>query len=107
LWSSNNQLTSLDVSKNTALYALYCEENQLNSLDVSGNTALTALGLSGNLLTSMDISNNTDLQVILLNRLPSLNEVCVWEMPFPSNDISVETTNSPNVYFTTDCTGGN
>ena len=35
-----NQLTELDVSKNTALEYLYCYDNQLKSLDVSKNTAL-------------------------------------------------------------------
>lgn len=38
-----NQLTSLDVSRNTALTALYCYSNQLTALDVNQNTALTAL----------------------------------------------------------------
>ena len=37
------QLTSFDVSKNTALTDLDCEYNQLTSLDVSKNTALTYL----------------------------------------------------------------
>jgi len=38
--------------------------------------------------------------------LPSINEVCVWEMPFPPEGVEVSKTNSPNLYFTTDCTGG-
>ena len=40
---SNNKLTNLDVSKNTALETLYCDENNLASLDVSKNTALEDL----------------------------------------------------------------
>ena len=36
-----NDLTSLDVSNNTALTELQCRNNQLTSLDVSNNTALT------------------------------------------------------------------
>ncbi|MBQ7009237.1 MAG: leucine-rich repeat domain-containing protein, partial [Ruminococcus sp.] len=39
----DNQLTSLDVSKNTALTYLDCDDNQLTSLDVSKNTALEEL----------------------------------------------------------------
>jgi len=35
--------------------------------------------------------------------MPSLNKVCVWEMPFPPAGVSVSTTDSPNIYFTTDC----
>ena len=38
-----NQLTSLDISNNTALTYLYCNSNQLTTLDVSNNTALTLL----------------------------------------------------------------
>ncbi|KXO14824.1 hypothetical protein HMPREF3189_01472, partial [Clostridiales bacterium KA00134] len=35
LYCDNNQLTSLDVSKNPVLEVLYCNYNQLTSLDVS------------------------------------------------------------------------
>jgi hypothetical protein len=55
------QLTSLDVSKNTALTDLDCGHNQLTSLDVSKNTALTELGCHINQLTSLDVSKNTAL----------------------------------------------
>ena len=48
LWCSYNQLTSLDVSKNTALTSLGCSFNKLTSLDVSKNTALKVLGCYGN-----------------------------------------------------------
>ena len=52
----NNQLTSLDVSHNTALTQLACSNNQLTSLDVSHNTALTWLWCYNNQLTSLDVS---------------------------------------------------
>lgn len=44
----NNNLTRLDVSKNTKLTKLYCEFNQLTGLDLSKNTALDTLDCSGN-----------------------------------------------------------
>ena len=81
-------------------------DNQLTSLDVSNNTALGGLNLSNNQLISLDISNNIDLRGVQLNDMPSINEVCVWEMPFPPDGVDVDVTNSPNVVFTTDCTGG-
>ncbi len=56
-----NQLTTLDVSKNTALTWLYCYNNQLTTLDVSKNTALTELDCSYNQLTTLDVSKNTKL----------------------------------------------
>ena len=59
-----NQLTSLDVSQNTALTSLGCNENQLTSLDVSNNTALTQLWCNFNQLTSLDVSKNTALTTL-------------------------------------------
>ena len=58
LLCDNNQLTSLDVSKNTALNDLCCNNNQLTSLDVSKNTALERLHCYNNQLTSLDVSKN-------------------------------------------------
>ena len=71
----NNQLTSLDVSNNTALKSLHCENNRLTSLDVSNNTALTELDCDGNQLTSLDVSNNTELYSLhcSYNKLTSLD----------------------------------
>ena len=56
-----NQLTSLDLSNNTALRALVCDNNQLTSLDLSNSTALTDLYCASNQLTSLDVSNSTAL----------------------------------------------
>ena len=58
---SNNQLTALDVSKNTALRELYCQNNQLTALDVSKKTKLTYLDCYNNQLTALDVSQNTSL----------------------------------------------
>ena len=57
-----NQMTSLDVSKNTVLEHLDCEANQLISLDVSKNTVLKFLHCFKNQLTSLDVSKNTHLE---------------------------------------------
>ena len=58
----HNQLTELDVSKNTRLWHLSCEGNWLTSLDVSNNTLLLNLDCGTNRLTSLDVSKNTKLQ---------------------------------------------
>ena len=75
LYCSSNQLTSLDVSKNTALKKLYCSDNQLTSLDVSKNTRLTELDFSYNKLTTLDVSKNTALTELSCysNKLTSLD----------------------------------
>ena len=61
LYCYQNQLTSLDVSKNTTLITLFCYQNQLTSLDVSKNTNLGTLYCDDNPLTSLDVSKNTKL----------------------------------------------
>ena len=55
---SKNQLTSLDVSQNTALTYLSCSENQIaGSLDLSNNPGLTSIYCSKNQLTSIDVTS--------------------------------------------------
>ena len=67
LYCNGNQLTDLDVSKNTALTVLVCSNNQLTALDLSHNTALTWLDCDGNQLTTLDVSKNTALTKLLCN----------------------------------------
>ena len=55
-------LTSLDVSKNTALTRLDCSRTGLTSLDVSKNTALTELDCSETGLVLLDIQNTQALE---------------------------------------------
>ena len=64
LYCESNHLTSLDLSKNTELTELNCQDNQLTSLDLSKNTALTKLGCHDNQLTSLDLSKNTALDTL-------------------------------------------
>ena len=61
-YCSGNELTILDVSKCTALQELYCAENQLTSLDVSKCTELQEFYCAENQLTSLDVSKCTELQ---------------------------------------------
>ena len=75
LYCESNQLTGLDLSKNTALTVLYCECNHLTRLDLSKNTELTELNCQDNQLTSLDLSKNTALTKLYcaLNQLTSLD----------------------------------
>ena len=57
-------LTALDLSHNTQLEILGCNNNILTALDLSQNTQLTDLSCSSNQLSSLDISNNTQLVVL-------------------------------------------
>ncbi len=58
---NSNQLTQLDVGKNTQLKRLMCNFNQLLQLDVSQNKQLTYLDCSYNKLTQLNINKNTQL----------------------------------------------
>ena len=60
-------LSNLDVSKNTALKELDCSYNQLSNLDVSKNIALEELVCDRNQLSSLDVSKNTALKVLHCN----------------------------------------
>jgi len=70
-----NQITSLGLSKNTALTELYCNDGRLTSLDVTQNTALTLLNCSGNELITLDMSKNTALTWLYCsdNKISSLD----------------------------------
>ena len=60
----DNLLSTLDVTKNTALTYLDCYGNSLSTLDVTKNTALQKLYCSGNSLTALDVTNNTALTLL-------------------------------------------
>ena len=81
---SSNQLTTLDVSNNTALTYLNCSYNlafkgfdsyYITTLDVSNNTSLTYLRCDGNKLSALDVSNNTALEELICsaNQLTTLD----------------------------------
>ena len=72
---SNNNLTSLNLSSNTALQTLDCSNNNLSSIDISNNTSLTYLIAINSQLTSLDISSNTLLTYLSVpfNQLTNLN----------------------------------
>ncbi len=58
---SDNQLTTLDVSKNTALNYLNCNNNQLTTLDVSNNIELEYLYCIYNFLSAKpQVSDNVE-----------------------------------------------
>jgi len=79
-----NQLTTIDLSANTALEVLNVEHNRLTTLDISANTALRLLFVSANYLTELNVTNNRNLGALALgdNRLSEL-------------DLS----NNPNLFF--------
>lgn len=67
LFLSGNKLTALDVTKNTALTRLEPQNNQISSLDLTKNTELERLDVTNNLLTSLDISKNSKLDYLKIS----------------------------------------
>lgn len=57
----SNELTELDLSKNTKLQRIYCHRNKLTSLDVTKCPEIISLECSYNELPAVDVSNNTKL----------------------------------------------
>jgi Leucine-rich repeat (LRR) protein len=71
----DNQLSSIDLSNCTNLLEFYCGNNQLTHLDISKNTALTHLNCHTNQFMSLDLTNNTNLTFLNCadNQLTSLD----------------------------------
>ena len=70
---SNNNLTSLDLSGNTALTILNCYLNDISSLNLTLNTALTYLSCYSNNLIVLDLSSNMLLTYLSCNYNGILN----------------------------------
>ena len=85
-----------------ALTTLRCAENQLTSLDVSQNTALTILWCDNNLLTNLDVrnGNNTNFTEFISTNNPNLTCINV-------DDVTFSTTNWTDIdsqhYFSANC----
>jgi Leucine-rich repeat (LRR) protein len=100
---SYNNLTSLDLSGNTALVRFACMVNQLTSLDISGLPDLEILVAAENNLTALDTGNNPALQtlIVAINQLTSLdvsNNTELTMLVISNNNItSVDVSNNPKL----------
>ena len=70
-----NQITSLNLQFNTALYSLQAPSNQIGVLDISQNILLTSITVNSNLLNSLDVTPHTVLDSLKcsFNQLTSLD----------------------------------
>lgn len=67
LFLSGNKLTTLDVTHNTALKRLEPQNNKLTALDITKNTALERLDVTNNLISSIDFTKNTKLYYLKIS----------------------------------------
>lgn len=91
--SNNTNVTSLDVSKNSGLLELICNQNSIISLDLSQNTALVKLDCGENNLTSLDVTHNTALEELHCrkNHITTLNvSACTSLKMLVCNDTRIE-----------------
>ena len=74
-WCFNNQLSTLDLSKNTKLEVLNCSTNQLEDLNVYSNINLVSIDAFANKIKHFDIKNNINLTQLSIsdNELIGLN----------------------------------
>lgn len=92
--NNNDNLASIDVSKNIALTSMVCTLTNFASLDLSNNAALTYLDISGNMtITSLDISALTSLdelycQMTSISSLDVSNNVALRYLNCGSETIS-------------------
>jgi Leucine-rich repeat (LRR) protein len=101
---SYNNLSTLDISKNTTIKELYCSSNDLTSLDLSKNIALTYLDCSWNDLTSLNIKNgkNAFITTLYMNVNNDLNCITVDDVAYANTNWSSKK-NSTAIFTTYDC----
>jgi len=95
LYCNINLLTSLDVTANTELVELYCDENRLTgSLDLSNNSLLTEFECQVNKIETLNIKNgtNTNLTGDLFNASDNPDLYCIVV-----DDIDYSTANWTNI----------
>lgn len=59
---SNNKLTAIDLTKNVMLENIYLDGNKINSLNLKNNSELLLLNINDNKLETLDLSNNKKLK---------------------------------------------
>ncbi|MCZ4693573.1 T9SS C-terminal target domain-containing protein [Ancylomarina euxinus] len=97
---AKNKLSNLDLSNNTAITKLHCYNNQLSSLDVSNSTVITELYCYNNQLSNLNVKNNTAIKLLSCgnNRLTSLdvsNNTAITGLYCASNQLtSLDLTNN-------------
>ncbi|WP_422107838.1 T9SS type A sorting domain-containing protein [Winogradskyella sp.] len=74
---SNNSLSALDLSNNTALGILDCSINQIEDLDLTANVALTSLLCSNNALETLNIENGNNAALVVFNSIDNPNLFCI------------------------------
>jgi len=99
LYCYENQLTGIRLNENVNLKQVFCSDNRLTSLDLKGSTNLVELDCKNNALTALNVSKCTNLQELNLagNEVTALNVSSNTKLTFLSlADNLVSTLNVSN-----------
>ena len=85
----NNNLTALDLSGLSSLGNLYCYDNALTSLNLTGCTALSWLECGNNNLTSLSLDGLTSLDVLFCenNSIKDTSALEAWAKDRPQSQV--------------------
>ena len=70
--SGNASLGTIDVTSNTLLRELFCQDDGISTINLTNNTQLKVLAINGNSLSSLNLTNNTQLTRLLIYANTSL-----------------------------------
>lgn len=82
IWCNNMNIKSLKgIEYLVELRGLYCTDNQIKTLDLSKNQEITGVWCSDNLFTSLDFSSTPTLEWVYCFNCPNLKKLNVSENP--------------------------
>ena len=104
LWVMDNNISELDVSKNTNLHGIWCSNNPIKHIDLSNNPELEWIYCYECELEELDVSHNPNMAFIECNtneKLTSLDVTCcpkLEHLTCGSCDLrSIDLSNCPNL----------
>jgi Leucine-rich repeat (LRR) protein len=105
LYCPYNNLTSIDVSQNTALLNLHCAYNQLTTLDVSQNIDLMELRCAGNQLQCLNVKNGNNINMWTMDAEYNAGLSCIEvdDVAWSTANWTVGSSIDAQMYFSTAC----
>ena len=75
---ANKNISTLNgIEDFEALEVLNCSYNNISSLDLSNNTALTSVNCRSNMLTALNVKNGNNDDLVTLNALDNIDLKCI------------------------------
>jgi len=85
---TDNQFSEIDLTHNLELKSFRFYNNSFQEIDLSYLQNLSGITIGGNQFVRIDISNNPNIDFIRLEfEEPFLEEICVWDMAYPTEKL--------------------